>query len=267
MITSSLECPVCGGTDFIHIRGEGDVCRTCGYVLQEREISYHTPYKKTEDRPINIGRGVLRGPREYYEVQLQHVYDLITNYGELLSLPPQDIDIARKICRRAIKTGRWNKEYLALASLYIANRFNMIRPVPIAKYAEVFTWLDTRKFRRYYKKLIKTVKIPVGYRLDEREIYAKFYQEFGRDEKAIELIRSLSIAVRKYGVARNKSPKTVYAAIAYIAYKIVCDQKRRDGKKIQVTLKKAAKIAGLSESAIREAVKEVMRNLFIEIGI
>jgi len=262
------KCPICENTDFIHIRGEGGICTKCGYIIREVEISYDKPYSKSDEKEVLYTNNVLKSPKRYHEVILQQVYDLIQKYSELLSLPPQDTQIAKRVAKQVITKGRWNREYLALASLYVSNKYNMIRPVTLKDIKNVFPWIDIGKIKKYYKKIAKTAKLTLNYKLDEREVYTRFYDAFGKDEKTVELIRQLSISIRRYGVARHKSPKTVYTAIAYITYKILHDQRKTNGdKRLRVTLKKASKISGLSETAVREAVKEVLKNLIIEVRI
>jgi len=265
MIKTPEACPVCGGTEFIKTSEAGEICRTCGYEIDRKtEISYKPPYRKTEENRYVSGP-TLESPKKYYENLLQQVYDLVQKYGDLIGVPPQDIAMAKKICGMAIRKGRWNRNYLALTSLYIANRHNSIIEIPIKKYIETFEWVEKRRFRRTIRRLVKTLRVNLNYRLDEREIYTKFYKEYGWDDRAIQIIKELEKIVKKNGIARNKSPKTLHAAIAFIAYKIIYDDGGRGTKRHRVTLKRSAEISGVSESTIREAVREILRKTVITI--
>ncbi len=265
MIKTPEACPVCGGTEFIKTPEAGEICRTCGYEVERKtQISYKPPYKRTEDNAYIKGP-TLESPKKYYENLIQQVYDLIQKYGDLIGVPPQDVTVAKKISELAIRRGRWNKNYLALTSLYIANRHNSIIEIPLRKYIETFDWVEKKKLRRTIRRLVKTLRVNLNYRLDEREIYTKFYKEYGWDDRAIHIIKELEKVVKKNAIARNKSPKTLHAAIAYIAYKIVYTDNGEESRRHRVTLKRSAEISGVSESTIREAVREILRKTVITV--
>jgi len=111
--------------------------------------------------------------------------------------------------------------------------------------------------------VLKLANVTLKYRLDEREIFSLFYGEFGYDDGVDYLMEKLINEIKRHGVIRRKSPKTVYTTVAYIAYRLL---KRSNGKE-NITLRRVSEIVDVSEVPIRNAVKEVLRELTIEIYI
>ena len=262
-----IDCPICRSKDIIYSRHTGEyICKACGYIILDKERRYYKPYKKEpskDDVEIKSKKKIVKQYRNYRENLLEEVKDYIEKYGEALSLPSVDIRVAKILLHRVINKGRWNRKYLALALLYVSNRYNSFDKRSIKEFILLDPEFNTKKFRRVIKNVLKLANVTLKYRLDEREIFSLFYGEFGYDDGVDYLMEKLINEIKRHGVIRRKSPKTVYTTVAYIAYRLL---KRNNGKE-NITLRRVSEIVDVSEVPIRNAVKEVLRELTIEIYI
>lgn len=267
MRKNNVDCPICKSRDIIYSRHTGEyICKSCGYIILDKEQRYYKPYKKEaskNDVKTKSKHRIVKQHRNYRENLLEAVKDYIEKYGEALSLPSVDIRIAKILLHRVINKGRWNRKYLALALLYVSNRYNSFDKRSIKEFTLLEPEFDAKKFRRIVKNVLKLANVTLKYRLDEREIFSLFYGAFGYDDCVDEFIEKLYNGIKKYGVIRRKSPKTIYTTVAYIAYRLL---KENNGKE-NITLRRVAEIVDVSEVPIRNAVKEVLRELTIEIYI
>ena len=267
MREKNVECPICGSENIVYSRHTGEyICRSCGYIILDKEQRYYKPYKKDfSDKKLKSKNTyhVTRQHRNYRENLLEEVKDYIEKYGESLSLPSVDISTAKALLHKVINKGRWNRRYLALALLYVSNRYNSFDKRSIKDFIVLDGGFDIKKFRKTVKNILKLSNVALKYRLDEREIFSLFYETFGYDDKVDEFMEKLYDGVRKYGVIRRKSPKTVYTTVAYIAYRMLRESNGRE----TVTLRRVTEITDVSEVPIRNAVKEILRELTIEIYV
>ncbi len=263
----NIECPICGSKNIVYSRHTGEyICRSCGYIIQDKEQRYYRPYKKDYTEKKHRSKNTYnstRHHRNYRENLLEEVKDYIEKYGETLSLPSVDISIAKTLLHKVINKGRWNRRYLALALLYVSNRYNSFDKRSVKDFIALDGGIDVKKFRKTVKNVLKLSNVTLKYRLDEREIFSLFYDTFGYDDKTDEFMEKLYDGIRKYGVIRRKSPKTVYTTVACLAYRMLKDSNGKEN----VTLRKVTEITKVSEVPIRNAVKEILRELTIEIYV
>lgn len=262
-----VECPICGSENIVYRRHTGEhICRSCGYIILDKEQRYYKPYdkdissKKLKSKNTHY---ITLQRRNYRENVLEEVKDYIEKYGESLSLPPVDISTAKALLHKVINKGRWNRRYLALALLYISNKYNSFDKRSIKDFITLDGGFDAKKLRKTVKNILKISNITLKYRLDEREIFSLFYETFGYDDKVDEFMEKLYEGIRRYNIIRRKSPKTVYIAVAYIAYRMLKESNGRN----TVTLRRVTEVTDVSEAPIRNAVKEILRGLRIEIHV
>ncbi len=263
-----IECPVCRSRRIIYSKHTGEyICKSCGYITRDRELKYYKPYSKGDrkDKYVFPSKKRYEYRRSYKENLIEEVKDIIEQYAFLLSLPPSDVTLAQMLIPKVIYKGRWNKEYLSLALLYISNRYNGLEKRPLKEFLRI-EGISPKKLRKTVKQIIKTASIALRYKVDEREIFSKFYERYGYNVKVDELIDRLYETIKRNGIARRKSSKTLYTSIAYLSYKLLMPEMNPNDRK-NVTLRNVTKLTGVSEVPIRNTVKEILTNINIEIGI
>lgn len=266
------ECPICGGNRFNYDRlNNAYICTTCGYVMEiSINIRMDPPFPKTDRRVIEVKKGKdmpeiktkYRLPIEKYLDELYSEIDTMSKF--LPTVKKVDILLAKKILRRYIgKSGRKirrRKRELALSLLYVSTRINKIYPLSSK---EIYTIakklkLSIKDTRRISKDILKKLEIRIKprYEDEEREILNKIWRHLGRDRDVNELIKKIHRVVKEKRIGVGKTKKTVMASIAYIAYKIYGYNVSQD---------KIANIVGISSVPLRNMVKEIMLNVYIEI--
>ncbi len=258
MKKEEIICGICGSKKIVYSRHTGEyICRSCGYIIRDKEQRYYKPYRKQfSDKKISTNRNTIltRYHRNYKENLIEEVKDHIEQYGEILSLPSIDITTAKTLLYKVVNKSRWNRKYLALGLLYVSNRYNSFDKRTMKEFMQIDKSLDSKKFRKTIKNILKYSNVPLKYRLDEREIFSKFYENFGYNELVDITIEKLYDIIRKHNIIRRKSPKTIYTTIAYLAYKLFNTKKR-------VTLKSVTEISKVSEVPIRNTLKEILREV------
>ncbi len=271
-MNSDNECPICGGTRFNYDRlNNAYICTTCGYVMEiSINIRVDPPFPKSEERRIQVKRekdsmdikAHYKLPIEKYLDELYSEIDTISKFFP--TIKEVDILLAKRLLRHYIsKSGRKirrRKRELALSLLYVSTKINKIYPLSsrdvynLAKKLK----LSIKDTRRISKDIMKKLEIRIRprYEDEEREILNKIWKELGRDKKVNELIRKIHKAVKEKRIGVGKTKKTVMASIAYIAYKI---------HGYSISQDKLARIVGISSVPLRNMVKEIMINVYIEI--
>ena len=271
-MSTNDECPICGGQRFNYDRlNNAYICTTCGYVMEiSINIRVDPPFQKTErkiteikrDREMKEIKTRYKLPIEKYLDELYVEIDTISKFFP--TIKEVDIQLAKKILRHYIgKSGRKirrRKRELALSLLYLATRINKIYPLSskdvyvVAKKLK----LSIRDVRRISKDILKKLEIRIKprYEDEEREILNKIWRELGRDKNVNNLIRKIHRAVKEKRIGVGKTKKTVMASIAYIAYKMYGYNISQD---------KLARIVGISSVPLRNMVKEIMLNVYIEV--
>jgi len=258
---NDITCPLCGSSNIIYKRETGEyICANCGWTIQITDLKYYKPYKKEEEtlRTKSLDKNItMVNTKE--DILKRNVMNIIRRLADHLPIRDVDIKVAQDIFDRIARKKKWRRSYLAIALLIMAKKLNNTTEISYTEYIKVLgNRLSKAELKRTLKDVKKYANIKLYRTVDEREILSKFYMEYGYDDTVVDFIRKLYTFIRKKRIGSGKKPKTIYATLAYIAYKIYG---------YPITLKHAAKLAGITEVPIRNMVKEIMRKIQIEISI
>ena len=258
---TDITCPNCGSTDIIYKKETGEyICTRCGWTSQTADLKYYEPFKKVEEKPINIKPTQLK-------VRIvdrnEEAKRMIMIYVRRLAdhLPVMDIDIktAERLLNKVLTKKKWKRKYLAASLLILAKKLNNTIQIPYEEYIKILgPKLSIQELRRTIKDVKKAANIRLYRTTDEREILSKFYKEYGYDDDVANLIVNMYKMVKKAHIASGKKPATLYAALAYISYKIYG---------YPITLRKTSELAGVTEVPVRNMIKNIMGKIQIEINI
>lgn len=257
-----LICPHCGSKDIIYRKETGEyICTRCGWTSQSIDLKYYEPYKKTEEKPVKIPPTFRKKYKisDKHEETKRNIMLHIRRLAEHLPILDVDIRTAESILDRVIGKKKWKRKYLAIALVIISKKLNNTTYIPYEKYLNILgPRLTLQELRRTLKEVKRLSNIKLYRTSDEREILSKFYKEYGYDDNVAELINKIYKITRKTHIASGRKPATLYAAIAFISYKIYG---------YPITLRKTSKLANVTEVPIRNMIKEIMRKIQIEIDI
>jgi len=254
-------CPNCGSKDIIYKKETGEyICTRCGWTSQTADLKYYRPYKKVEEKPVNIE--VMHAKTRIID-RTEEGKRIIMLYIRRLAdhLPVMDIDIktAERLLNKVLTKKKWKRKYLAASLLILAKKLNNTIQIPYDEYIKILgPKLSIQELRRTLKEVKKTANIRLYRTTDEREILSRFYKEYGYDDEVTNLIIKIYRMAKKAHIASGKKPATLYAAIAYISYKIYG---------YPITLRKTSELSGVTEVPIRNMIKDMMEKIQIEINI
>ena len=278
---NEIICPICGGKKFKFDRLTNTyICLSCGYVMPGMMYLRSDPPFPTQEtyrksKPVSFKEKnrwrELYSSRYYESSSERYKNEMMRLFEEVQykfpTIKKVDIKTAEKLLKIYLKKTenkrhRWKRRVLAIALLVLATKLNNTQKISLKKIEKIYNPenITIKDVKKAYREIVKTLSIKIPSRPKEEEIaiLSKFRRKYGRDENIERLMKKLYEETRnkKIGVGRTK--KTVFAAIAYISYKIY---------EYNITQRESAKLAGITEIPLREMVKEILRKIQIEIYV
>ncbi len=276
-----LVCPICGGRKFKFDRLNNTyICLSCGYVMPGMTYLRSDPpflsqesYSRTRTVSFEKKNKLqMIYSSKYYETAIEKYHNEMAKLFEeiqykLPTIKKVDVKTAEKLLdiymkKTEDKKHRWRKRVLAIALLVLATKLNNTQKIRLKKIEKIYAPenITVKDVRKAYREIVKTlsIKIPSRPKDKEIEILSRFRRRYGRDENVERLMKEIyeKVKSKKIGIGRTK--KTVFAAIAYISYKIY---------EYDITQRESAKLAEITEIPLREMIKEILRKVQIEIYV
>jgi len=251
------QCPECGSKELVCHEQKGEcICKDCGLVIDDL-MPDHSAYREgtSKTRPQRMDGKIVKSPwlLNAKEKNLQRGRTRIQLLASKLKLPSYIVDQAMELYKKAVFKdlciGR-NSYTVVCACVYITCIQNQI-PKTAQEVTSFGSITHTQMLR-----IVKLLKHELGLKLepfDPVDLLPRYVSNLGLSHKTLQKASELLEKVKKTNIYSGKSPKSIVAAVIYLAAKL-------NGEKVVQRI--VADETGVIEATIRKRYKEVESILF-----
>ena len=251
-----LKCPECGSRNLKHSQHES-MCRDCGLILEDEMLQFNEYREGTSTTSPQLTDGSIVKAHwllSSKEKNLIKARKKISMASERLSLPSYIKDQAYRLYEKAVHKdlciGRDNESIL-YACIYASCNQNSIpkTAMEITEYTEV----SSKKLLKSYSLLKKELSLRTIV-CDPVDLLPRFISQLKLSHKTLMKSTQILNKAKSTSVYSGKSPKSIIAAVIYIAAKL---------NKEKITQRDIANRIGIMEVTIRKRYKEIVKAMGI----
>lgn len=251
-----LKCPECGSRNLKHSQHES-MCRDCGLILEDEmpQLNAYREGTSTTNPQLTDGNIVkAQWLLSSKEKNLIKARKKIRMAAERLSLPRYIKDQAYRLYEKAVHKGLCigrDNESILYACIYASCSQNSIpkTALEITEYTEI----SIKKMLRAYGLLKREFSLKTNV-YDPADLLPRFISQLKLSHSVLMKATQILNKVKNTSAYSGKSPKSIAAAVIYIAAKL---------NKEKITQRGIANQIGIMEVTIRKRYKEIVEALGI----